>query len=408
MAGLGLAAAAAAAILLAPTAIGPAVTPAAATCTWRLSSVRLYEELAGDPSPRAVQLRGLLAAAGVADPAFLPTSCRSGPSSSGPTDPDGGSTGLGAGVGVGTGNGTTPTSGNGTTPTTSGSGSGTGSGSGSGNCPTTAGAALNWGQPNREDDFTDPSTTKNWGMYDGPGHAGNGRRTPTAASILGGLLTITGDAQGNSEGMAWNPGQKYGRWEGCVKSPPGADSLHSLLLLWPDAENWPVGGEVDFMEISDPARQSVDGFLHYSSSNSQEAANTKIDATQWHAWAVEWTPQHVAYYVDGKQWFQTTDTSHLPPGPMHLCIQLDYFGGGASGGAKEIVNWVRQYPLNSTGASSGPTSPTPAAGGSSSPNPSSGTGSSSTGTGADTSGSATSAGSGSPGPSGSSDTSSGG
>ena len=123
---------------------------------------------------------------------------------------------------------------------------------------------------------------------------------------------------------------------------------------------------------------------------------------------MEWTPQHIAYYVDGKQWFQTTDTSHLPPGPMHLCIQLDYFGGGASGGAKEIVNWVRQYPLNSTGASSGPTSPTPAAGGSSSPNPSSGTGSSSTGTGADTSGSATSAGSGSPGPSGSSDTSSGG
>jgi hypothetical protein len=412
MAGLGLTAAAAAAILLAPTAIVPTATPAAAaTCTWRLSSVRLYEELAGDPSPRAVQLRGLLAAAGVADPAFLPTSCRSGPSSSGPTDPAGGSTGLGAGVGVGTGNATSPATANSSAPgtgTAPGTATGTGSGSGSGNCPTTAGAALGWGQPNREDDFTDPSSTKNWGMYDGPGHAGNGRRTPTAASILGGLLTITGDAQGNSEGMAWNPGQKYGRWEGCVKSPPGADSLHSLLLLWPDAENWPVGGEVDFMEISDPARQSVDGFLHYGADNSQETANTKIDATGWHAWAVEWTQQHIAYYVDGKQWFQTTDTSHLPPGPMHLCIQLDYFGGGASAGAKEIVNWVRQYPPVTSGASSGPTSAAPPTGSSSSPSSSSGSGSSSTGSGAATPGSTSSGGSGSAGPSGSSDTSSGG
>ena len=189
--------------------------------------------------------------------------------------------------------------------------------------------------------------------HDGAGHAGNGRRSPSQVSIADGLLTLTGDEQGNSAGMAWNPGQMYGRWEGCVQSPPGADSLHALLLLWPDAENWPVGGEVDFMEISDSSRQSVDGFLHYGADNQQEVANTKIDATQWHAWAVEWTPQHIAYYVDGKQWFETTDTSHLPPGPMHLTIQLDYFGGNASGGAKQHVDWVRQYPASGGGASPG-------------------------------------------------------
>src|SRR4051812_14361075 len=65
------------------------------------------------------------------------------------------------------------------------------------NCPITAGAASNWGTPNRTDDFNDPSSLRSWYVYDGPGHEGNGRRTPDAISISTGLMTITGDAQGN-------------------------------------------------------------------------------------------------------------------------------------------------------------------------------------------------------------------
>jgi beta-glucanase (GH16 family) len=76
-----------------------------------------------------------------------------------------------------------------------------------------------------------------------------------------------------------------------------------------------------------------------------------IDASQWHAWAVEWTTDHIAYYVDGKQWWETTDKSHLPPGPMHLTIQLDYFGGGAAE-TQQHVDWVRQYDA-SAGAPAG-------------------------------------------------------
>ena len=37
-------------------------------------------------------------------------------------------------------------------------------------------------------------------------------------------------------------------------------------------------------------------------------------------------------------------TTHVPHGPMHLCIQLDNFGGDISDGGQEIVDWVRQYP----------------------------------------------------------------
>jgi licheninase len=143
--------------------------------------------------------------------------------------------------------------------------------------------------------------------------------------------------------MAWDPGQLYGRWEACVKSSLAAETYHSVLLLWPDAEDWPSGGEIDFMEIEDPMRQSVEFHVHYGADNQQDEGMIQIDATQWHSWAVEWTPRHIAAYVDGQPWWEDTNTTHLPLRPMHLCIQLDDFGGDTSHGGREMVAWVRQY-----------------------------------------------------------------
>ena len=212
---------------------------------------------------------------------------------------------------------------------------------------TSAAAKFGWGKPNRTDDFSG-SLDKSWGVYNGPGHGGKGRRTPDAVSVKDGVLTITGDPQGNTAGMAWGDGQKYGRWEGRVKAPVGDRSYNALLLLWPDAENWPVGGEVDFMEMSDHTRQTTDMFLHYGSSNSQLHGEVTIDATEWHNWAVEWTPDHITAFVDGKQWFHTDKKEALPPGPMHLCIQLDWFpkSGAAVQTSHMYVDWVRQYSLD--------------------------------------------------------------
>ena len=42
-----------------------------------------------------------------------------------------------------------------------------------------------------------------------------------------------------------------------------------------------------------------------------------VDATQWHTYAVSWTPTQITTYVDGTPIFTTTDTATFPPGPMH-------------------------------------------------------------------------------------------
>ena len=178
-------------------------------------------------------------------------------------------------------------------------------------------------RPTRADEFD--AGTGQWSIYDGPGHGGNGRRSPGAVAVRDGVLTITGDSSGTTAGMSWGHGRRYGRWEARVRAPAADPSYHAVLLLWPDAENGPEGGEIDFMEIGDPARQKADVFLHHGPDDEQEHGQVQVDATRWHNWAVEWTPTSVTTFLDGRKWYGTTDRAAQPPGPMHLCIQLDWF-----------------------------------------------------------------------------------
>ena len=215
---------------------------------------------------------------------------------------------------------------------------------------TSAAVLHGWGAPARVDEFDGTALGRTWEVYDGPGHAGKGRRTPKAVHVRDGIMTITGDARGATAGMAWGSGQRYGRWEGRVRAPASDESYNALMLLWPDAENFPVGGEIDFMEMMDHTRQETHVFLHYGKKNRQLSGKVRADATQWHNWAVEWTPTHVATFLDGEQWWRTERADTFPPGPMHLCIQLDWFPGSGRGSVQPStmqVDWVRQYALDS-------------------------------------------------------------
>ena len=166
--------------------------------------------------------------------------------------------------------------------------------------------------------------------------------------VRDGVLTITGDRRGDTAGMEWGGGQRYGRWEGRVRAPASDPSYNALLLLWPDAEDFPVGGEIDFMEMMDPTRQKTHAFLHYGPRNRTVSGSVVADGTRWHNWAVEWTPTRIVTYLDGKEWWRTERRDAFPPGPMHLCIQLDWFPKKARGPVQAStmqVDWVKQYAL---------------------------------------------------------------
>src|SRR6185312_10256563 len=65
---------------------------------------------------------------------------------------------------------------------------------------TTAACKFGWGAAGGVEDFDDAGLG-NWSRYDGPGHDGNGIRSPDAMSVNNGVLTITGDANGTTGGM---------------------------------------------------------------------------------------------------------------------------------------------------------------------------------------------------------------
>ncbi|HEY0812106.1 MAG TPA: glycoside hydrolase family 16 protein, partial [Pseudonocardia sp.] len=192
------------------------------------------------------------------------------------------------------------------------------------------------------DEFAGTSLSNHWTAYDGPGNNGDGTRSPGAIAVQNGIMTIRGDVKGTTGGLSWNGDQRFGKWEVRARFPKGDSQYHPVLLLWPQGE-WPQGGEVDFAETTSAARD-VNFFLHFSSSNKQKTANRALDLTQWHNYAVEWVDGRITGYIDGQQWFQSVDRSTLPPGQMHLAVQLDYFPEDGSPKPTEMdVDFVRIY-----------------------------------------------------------------
>ncbi|MEU5878102.1 glycoside hydrolase family 16 protein [Spirillospora sp. NPDC047279] len=228
--------------------------------------------------------------------------------------------------------------------------------------PPTAAARYGWGTPVAADDFTGTALDRSsWLVYDGEGHAGQGRRSPKAVTVGGGRLTITGTADGTTGGMAWLDGeQKEGRWEARVRMSRGCACYHPVLLLWPLGGGGGVapeggGGEVDYTEtIDDGRRRGTRFFLHYGPEDSPRtiSGSVRADLTRWHTFAVEWTPRSMSGFIDGRRWFHTNERRALPPGSMGQTIQLDWFPQDTGRTAKGIdrrapatldVDWIRMY-----------------------------------------------------------------
>ncbi len=160
-----------------------------------------------------------------------------------------------------------------------------------------------------------------WDTYTGETTGGVGRHDPKNLSVSDGTLKLTSHDY-SSAGMAWAQGQQYGRWEVRARAQRGT-GYGAVILLWPDAEDWPEGGEINFMEIPNGERNECHFVLHYGEDNDQVGTTTAGDFTEWHTYATEWTPDHVAGFIDGQEIFRSSDPQSIPPRPMHLAIQQD-------------------------------------------------------------------------------------
>lgn len=215
----------------------------------------------------------------------------------------------------------------------------------------TAAARFGWGAPvaagSDEFSYTGRPDAAKWNLPNGcfAGHAGKGRRCAANSTVGNGVLTQTGEANGDTGWMQSKHNSYRGRWETRMRVDPTARNANynMVALLWPVAEDFPVGGEVDYAETKTTAG-NISFFLHYGASNSQTTARRTVDITQFQNYAVEWTADCVTGYINSERWFQDCNRSHLPPRAMKMALQTDLFpGNGPAGEARVQADWHRFY-----------------------------------------------------------------
>jgi beta-glucanase (GH16 family) len=197
------------------------------------------------------------------------------------------------------------------------------------------------------------------------------------ARIEGGNLVI--EARKNDLGEPWTSARittrgktsfLFGRIEFRAKVPAERGNWAAGWTLgdaYVDELSWPYCGEVDIMEsvgfeIDD---QTGDGLAHasvhcgayYFKLNNQPTAITPVKemSSQFHTYAIEWTPAYIKAFVDEIQYFSYEDTADSMTWPFDQPqnIILNLAMGGGWGGARGmdqtitsqqiVIDYVRVY-----------------------------------------------------------------
>jgi beta-glucanase (GH16 family) len=184
-----------------------------------------------------------------------------------------------------------------------------------------------WGTPVFSDDFSGSSVDRSkWGVYNDPD--GQHPRVPEAVRVANGELRLTEswyDSAGKyaSGGLASKFSQLYGRWEVRFRVDAAGGSS-AVVLLWPTSERWPTDGEIDGIEVGGGDRQSGGAFVHNGASHLRAVGGVDADFTKWHTITIDWLPDSVTFYLDGRQYFRETRRAYIPStSRMFLGLQLD-------------------------------------------------------------------------------------
>ena len=161
---------------------------------------------------------------------------------------------------------------------------------------------------------------------------------------------------------------RYGRVEGRIKLP-STEGIWPAFWMMPEKSvygGWPHSGEIDIVESVNTANE-IYGTIHYGSPNHTHSGGSyQLPATKdgprlfsedFHTYAIEWDPQEIRWYVDGRLYSTQTDwmTTNAPyPAPFNqeFYLVLNVAVGGDWPGPPDQtstfpqamkIDWVRVY-----------------------------------------------------------------
>ena len=201
-------------------------------------------------------------------------------------------------------------------------------------------------------------STDNWWYETGDGGWGNnelqdyvsgGKYNGTRiAEVSDGTLKITAqkiDGKVRSVRMNTVQGWTYGYFEGRLKLCKGKGTWPAFWMMPKNFRAWPDDGEIDIMEHVGYHENYVSSSIHckayYHSIGTQKTNEIHIPTatSEFHTYAVEWTPEYLKFYFDGKLHFTFNndgkgDKNTWPfNAPFYLKLNLAWGGnwGGAMG-----------------------------------------------------------------------------
>jgi hypothetical protein len=160
-------------------------------------------------------------------------------------------------------------------------------------------------------------------------------------------------------------GFKYGRIEARIKGPVGAGTWGAFWMLGANIDDrpWPGCGEIDVTELLGRTPTTVYGTPHGPASG--QSFTTSIDAgiaSDYHTYAVDWLPDQITWYLDGKPYgtlnkASLTDPAHTWVFDHEYYLLINLAMGGTFGGAIDpdlksatmSVDWVHVSSINGVG-----------------------------------------------------------
>ena len=106
----------------------------------------------------------------------------------------------------------------------------------------------------------------------------------------------------------------YGYFECRAKVPEGKGYLPAFWMM-PTNENlygqWPRCGEIDIMEVMGQTTDTAHGTVHFGNPHAQRQGTKKATGQDYHdayhTYGVDWEPGKITWYIDGEEYFTTSD-----------------------------------------------------------------------------------------------------
>jgi hypothetical protein len=185
-----------------------------------------------------------------------------------------------------------------------------------------------------------PST---WSDTSGNGRYDQARTLSVSASVLDIYLHSENGVHYVAAPTPKLPAMTYGRYSVRFQADSVA-GYKTAWLLWPDDNQWPAHGEIDFPEGD--LDSTISAFSHWAlPSGGQDAFPTNATYAAWHTSTVEWTPGKLVFYLDGE--VIGTSVRNVPSTPMHWVLQTEtQLSGGApaaSASGHVRIDWATAY-----------------------------------------------------------------